>query len=146
MVPNSIANVLEGHTANIKAVRFIGAEGKHLVSGSRFAESLSALRSPLTIALENSDNTVRIWATATSNNIKTMRGHRSRIWDVDATTKGDRVASASGDRTVKVWNWQTEDVEGQCATTLEGNMGDVYAARWHPMGVESASLLRSTRR
>ncbi|ORY89421.1 WD40-repeat-containing domain protein [Leucosporidium creatinivorum] len=115
VVPNSIANVLEGHTANIKAVRFMGAEGKQLVSGS-------------------SDNTVRIWDTSTSNCTTIMRGHRSRIWDVDATTNGDRIASASGDRTVKVWNWQAEEELQRCATTLEGNLGDVYAARWHPMG------------
>lgn len=47
------------------------------------------------------------------------------------------MASASGDRSIKVWNWGEEDGEGRgrCSTTLEGNKGDVYAARWHPMGV-----------
>jgi COMPASS component SWD3 len=34
-----------------------------------------------------------------------------------------------------VWNWQAEEELQRCATTLEGNLGDVYAARWHPMGV-----------
>lgn len=35
VVPNSIAAVLEGHKANIKALRFIGQRGEHMVSGSR---------------------------------------------------------------------------------------------------------------
>lgn len=118
VVPNSIASVLDGHTANIKAVRFIGAAGKHMVSGS-------------------SDNTVRIWDTATSSCTTVLRGHRSRIWDVDASVKGDRIASASGDKTIKVWNWKNPEEREQCATTLVGNTGDVYAARWHPMGVSS---------
>lgn len=35
VVPNSIANVLEGHSAAVKAARFMGADGKRIVSGAR---------------------------------------------------------------------------------------------------------------
>lgn len=35
VVPNSIANVLEGHSSGVKAARFVGADGKRLVSGAR---------------------------------------------------------------------------------------------------------------
>lgn len=55
--------------------------------------------------------------------------------------RGDRVLSASADRSVKVWNWRMrdEDATGELAS-LEGNEGDVYSARWHPMGVSNTVL------
>lgn len=67
-----------------------------------------------------------------------MRGHTSRVWDVDSNQKGDRVLSASGDRTVKVWDWEKKEESERLVTTLSGNTGDVYAARWHPMGVSTS--------
>ena len=82
-----------------------------------------------------SDNTVRIWETSTGQCVSTLRGHRSRIWDVDATASGDKIASASGDHTVKIWKWDAEHEADKYLATLEGHNGDVYAARWHPMGV-----------
>lgn len=45
------------------------------------------------------------------------------------------MASASADKTVKIWNPTAETGQDKCLSTLEGNLGDVYAARWHPMGV-----------
>ncbi|KAK4053933.1 hypothetical protein OIO90_003770 [Microbotryomycetes sp. JL221] len=115
VVPNAELKVFEGHAANVKAARFIGHEGNHIVSGS-------------------SDNAVRIWETTTGRCVSVLRGHRSRVWDVDANERGDRVCSASGDHTVKVWRWDAEHESDRYLTTLEGNRGDVYAARWHPQG------------
>ncbi|KAL8281312.1 hypothetical protein RQP46_006346 [Phenoliferia psychrophenolica] len=82
VVPNTMASVLSGHTANIKCARFIGSSGRHLVSGS-------------------SDTTLRIWDALRGHSLNVLRGHTGRIWDVDATARGDRVLSASADRTVK---------------------------------------------
>ena len=76
-----------------------------------------------------------MWDTATSQCSTVMRGHTSRVWDVDSDAKGDRLLSASGDRTVKIWDWQKKNHSERLVTTLSGSTGDVYAARWHPMGV-----------
>ncbi|KDE08948.1 hypothetical protein MVLG_01038 [Microbotryum lychnidis-dioicae p1A1 Lamole] len=115
VVPNAVAGTFEGHRANVKSVRFIGAEGAQLVSGS-------------------SDNSVRVWETRSARCLAVYTGHRSRVWDVDATQDGERLLSASGDKTVKVWDWRDEVEAERCVTTLEGNHGDVYSARWHPSG------------
>ncbi|SCZ88541.1 BZ3500_MvSof-1268-A1-R1_Chr2-1g04478 [Microbotryum saponariae] len=115
VVPNAVACTFEGHRANVKSVRFIGAEGAQLVSGS-------------------SDNSVRVWETHSARCLAVYTGHRSRVWDVDATQDGERLLSASGDKTVKVWDWRNEVEAERCVTTLEGNHGDVYSARWHPSG------------
>ncbi|SPO27921.1 related to TAF5 - subunit of TFIID and SAGA complexes [Ustilago trichophora] len=109
IVPNSVAHTMRGHRKNVKSVRFVGEEGRKLVSGS-------------------SDNTVRLWNSNTGRCESVLEGHRSRVWDVDSTRTGGHVASASGDSTVKVW-----DVENaQCRTTLRAGVGDVYSCRFHP--------------
>ncbi|KAJ1020471.1 hypothetical protein NDA13_005788 [Ustilago tritici] len=108
IVPNSVAHTMRGHRKNVKSVRFVGEEGRRLVSGS-------------------SDNTVRLWNSNTGRCEGVLEGHRSRVWDVDSTRTGGHVASASGDSTVKVW-----DVESaQCRTTLRAGVGDVYSCRFH---------------
>ncbi|SNX86260.1 related to TAF5 - subunit of TFIID and SAGA complexes [Melanopsichium pennsylvanicum] len=111
IVPNSVAHTMRGHRKNVKSVRFVGEEGRKLVSGS-------------------SDNTVRLWNSNTGRCEGILEGHRSRVWDVDSTRTGGHVASASGDSTVKVW-----DVESaQCKATLRSGVGDVYSCRFHPDG------------
>lgn len=97
----------------------------------------------------NSDNTLRIWSTVTPTSAPViLRGHGSRIWDVDSNARGDRILSASGDKTVKVWDWDPEKTVGKdddrSRQTLRGNAGDVYSARWHPTGV--STLLGSNNR
>lgn len=109
IVPNSVAHTMRGHRKNVKSVRFVGEEGRKLVSGS-------------------SDNTVRLWNSNTGRCEGVLEGHRSRVWDVDSTRSGSHVASASGDSTVKVWNVET----GQCRTSLHAGVGDVYSCRFHP--------------
>ena len=88
-----------------------------------------------------SDNTVRMWEMGGSC-LSVLRGHTSRIWDVDATSTGEFIASASGDKTVRVWRWRHDDDHDiqECRQVLKGNNGDVYAARWHPLGVGHSSL------
>jgi WD40 repeat protein len=64
-------------------------------------------------------------------------GPRSRIWDLDCQQETSRVASASGDGTVRIW--ETEQ-EGRCLAVLGGvangdtGGGDVYSVRWGKSG------------
>lgn len=110
VIPNSVRYTLRGHEGNVKCVRFIGEEGRGVVSGS-------------------SDNTLRIWDTETAECTNVLRGHKSRIWDVSSTKLGDYVASASGDGTVKVWDLKSS--KANCVSTLAGHGGDVYSVQYH---------------
>ena len=115
VIPNAVGATLTGHQGNVKCIEFIGEEGKKIVSGS-------------------SDNTLRIWDTASAQCLDVLQGHRSRIWDLSTTHQGDFVASASGDSTVKIWN--LNNARANCVTTLNGHAGDVYSVRYHPNEVK----------
>lgn len=109
VVPNRCRKTLYGHAQNVKCVRFVGEDGRKLVSGS-------------------SDCSLRLWDTDSGQCDALLEGHTSRIWDVDATLNGAFVASASGDSTVKIWS--TESTQAQL--TLRGGYGDVYCCRFSP--------------
>jgi len=51
-------------------------------------------------------------------------------WSVDG-----KVASGSGDKTIKIWNTNT----GQCVSTLTGHSSAVRAVSWSPDGSMLAS-------
>ncbi|ORX90453.1 WD40 repeat-like protein [Basidiobolus meristosporus CBS 931.73] len=113
IIPNAVFSTFTGHRGNIKCVEFIGEEGSSLISGS-------------------SDNTLRIWNTETTKCTSILEGHTSRIWDVSSNKKGSLVASASGDRTVKLWD--IKHGSGSYLSTFSGHEGDVYSVKFHPGG------------
>ena len=57
-----------------------------------------------------------------------MKGHDAPIWDVAYSPDGRRVASASGDRTVKLWDAQS----GQEIVTLRGHSARVLGISFSP--------------
>ncbi|XP_065667042.1 WD repeat-containing protein 37 isoform X2 [Hydra vulgaris] len=54
-------------------------------------------------------------------------GHRDGIWEV-SSSKGNVVATASADRTARVWNVET----CQCLISYHGHTGSVNSVRFHP--------------
>ncbi len=80
-------NTLGGHAKAVNGVSF-SPDGKILASAS-------------------SDNTVKLWDTATGKEIKTLTGHTYVIHDVSFSPDGKILASASDDKTVKLWDTAT---------------------------------------
>lgn len=73
-----------------------------------------------------------------SNNgtaLYTYRGHSDWVWSVAWSPNGKRIASASGDKTVQVWN----AVGGGNPVTYRGHTDSVYTAAWAPDGIRIAS-------
>jgi WD40 repeat protein len=109
VVPDSVLHTFRGHRRNVKALAWVGSEGRSLVSGS-------------------SDGSVRLWD-AESARCEAVLDHGGRVWDVDATIAGQHVLSAGGDGTVKLWGRS-----GELKATMGSAVGDVYACRWNQAG------------
>jgi WD40 repeat protein/serine/threonine protein kinase len=67
--------------------------------------------------------------------LQTLIGHRARITAVSWSPDGQRLATASGDATAKVWDGSS----GRELFTLRGHMGGVLAVAWSPQGKRLAT-------
>lgn len=67
--------------------------------------------------------------------ILTLMGHADYIRACAWSPDGTRLASASSDRTLKIW----DSITGMCLRTLEGHKDVVWACTWSPDGTRIAS-------
>ncbi len=65
----------------------------------------------------------------------TLVGHAGRVWGVAFSPDGQRLASGSGDKTVKIWDSAT----GKELFALKGHAGLVYGVAFSPDGQRLAS-------
>ncbi len=80
---------------------------------------------------------------ATGEQKTTLEGHTRHIWSLAWSPDGERLASGSGDKTIRIWDPETES----CRQTLEGHAASVYTVSWSPDGerIASGSADRSIR-
>jgi WD40 repeat protein len=110
---------LEGHLDPNKSVNFVdelntvefSPDGSRLVTASY-------------------DRTAKIWDAATGEELLTLRGHTSWVWNATFSPDGRRVATGSRDATAKIW----DAVTGEELLTLTGHTGIVTGLAFSPDG------------
>ncbi|MEO1792688.1 MAG: hypothetical protein AAFR25_10745, partial [Cyanobacteria bacterium J06629_19] len=84
---------------------------------------------------------IQIWTVAEARRVQTLAGHQSQIQDLAFRADGQQLASASADRTVKIWQVREPDSapepepdETALLRTLTGYQGKVEALDFSPDG------------
>ncbi|KAM0749156.1 WD40 repeat-like protein [Meredithblackwellia eburnea MCA 4105] len=73
--------------------------------------------------------------TATINPLGTLKGHKRGVWSVRFSTNDQVVATASGDRTIKLWSL----ADLTCLKTFEGHSNSVLRVDFLTRGTQLAS-------
>ena len=110
---------LAGHSEPVNSVA-LSSDGKRIVSGSG-GSFTSAGSLP---------GVVKVWDSATGQNLLTLAGHRGWVTGVAISRDGKRIVSGSWDNTVKVWDADT----GLNLLTLNGHTGIVTSVAMSPDG------------
>jgi eukaryotic-like serine/threonine-protein kinase len=101
---------LKGHTADVNELSFSP-------NGTRLASAAD-------------DSTIRLWNTATGEEVAVLKGHTSPVTGVAYSPDGNRLVSSSRDGTIKLWDAQTQEE----TATLTGHQGTVYDVAFSPDG------------
>ena len=147
---------LNGHTGSVLDVKFIPGE----IKGSRYqlistgvdktvriwqvfnryslqSETIySVAVSPTvtnTFAAADWDGQIKIWHTnsdGTQKLIRTIAGHKDGVSQIKYSPDGKLIASASWDKTIKLWNAET----GSLITTLTGHKNGINTIAFSPDG------------
>ncbi|MBD2386262.1 NB-ARC domain-containing protein [Cylindrospermum sp. FACHB-282] len=116
----------QGHSNAIYALAFLAAGITHSCQQNLLASG-------------HEDQTIKLWdlnlnaaqnLTADLQPFRVLHGHSNRVFSVAFSPNGQFLASASGDRTIKLWNPHT----GQCLNTLYGHGSWVWAVAFSPDG------------
>ncbi len=106
---------LHGHSDVVCGVAY-SPDGKHIASAS-------------------ADKTIKVWDSATGQEVLTIQGHRYFVCDVAYSPDGTRIVSGSLDKTVRVWDAAT----GRELLTLNGHTKPVNSVAYRSDGQQIVS-------
>ena len=131
---------LKGHRLRVTSVSW-SPDGKRIVSSS--GEGHVAMPPGFGGGMDNPNpvgGEVKLWDARTGQDLLTLNGHTMGVTSVSWSPDGQRLASASDDKTLKVWDART----GQDLLTLKGHTLGVTRVSWSPDGKRIASSCAET--
>jgi WD40 repeat protein len=139
--------VLRGHLSAIQAIAF-----SPLTEGMSNADNGMGY-----LVSASSDGTVKLWDVTTGICIRTLTGHRSRVWGLAVHPHGQMIASGSFDHTVRIWQGDSlftaepekgilpaeyspvSDDEGDCLIVLDEHTHWMWGVAFSPDGTQLAT-------
>ena len=126
-----VLKILEGHEGDVTAVVF---------SNRLWASTGSPLPPPPPlvggiVASASTDETIKLWNTETSEEIRRFLGHSGEVRDIDFSPDSKLLVSGGSDRLLKIWEVET----GRELATLEGHEDTVLSVAFSPNGKYIAS-------
>jgi WD40 repeat protein len=82
------------------------------------------------------DGEVLLWDVVSGRLLERLKGHTDQVFDVSFSPNGSRLASASADRTVRLWDVVTGEQVGE---PLLGHSAAVHAVMFDPTGTDLVS-------
>ena len=86
-------------------------------------------------AASSASSTTTTTTTATLTSVATLKGHRRGVWSLRFSPVDRVLASASGDKTIRIWSL----VDYTCVKVLEGHNGSVKTLSWLRGGLHVVS-------
>lgn len=126
-----IPNGLGGYTGKIGEYRRTNGGNSRAVTVATGAIMGAAFdRKGGRIVTGGTDGMVRIWSSASGQQLHTLKGHKGRVYMVRFNGSGDRVVSNGWDGTVRLWNAEN----GELIETLNGMPKNVGKVDFGPGG------------
>ncbi len=137
---------LQGHENWVRSVKFSpippthatcynGGNPRNAVAPLKKGGEEGSYQTPLSkggeggiLASSSDDQTIKLWDITTGECIRTLRGHKSRVWSVAFSPDGMYLASSS-DRSIKIWELSS----GECIRTLRGHTNWIRSIAFSPI-------------
>ncbi|KAK3952208.1 hypothetical protein QBC32DRAFT_324617 [Pseudoneurospora amorphoporcata] len=121
-----------GHGGNVQLLLDKGAEVNAQGGDFDNAPQAASYRGHGDIPAAASRSAPRL---ASGSCLQTLKGHSDYVRSIAFSPDGQRLASGSDDRTIKIW----DAASGSCLQTLEGHSSYVYSVAFSPDGQRLAS-------
>ncbi len=122
---------------SLREVNFAHADLAKSVFSDSFSSIFAVALSPNgeRLAAGTAGGEVRLWDTASTKPIYTMRGHTEWVRSIAFSPDGNTIASGSEDQTIRLWDANS----GECLRTLQEHESRVYSVVFSPDGKTVAS-------
>jgi pre-mRNA-processing factor 19 len=128
--------VISPTVATPEEIQNYALTGSHALHGTRKGGILSLAVSPESdnvIASGGADTNINVFDRVAGQTLATLKGHSKKVNEISFVGSSSLLASASSDKTVRLWKAEGEDTsEYTCAAIFDDAGGEVVSVSAHP--------------